>query len=430
MKKKTKKIKIKKNLHRQSKSQAYRKKTLSDARRAEKTPQKKEKKFINFHPIDKDFLPAIYYGFTTTKVPEITKDDKKKVSEIKENWTKADKGLHWLFSENFVEERAALLRHFTENMTNIPQPATIAYDATNLEQRGKKAFNLEVIGTDKSIAEAILIKTAVAILKENGAKDITIDVNSIGDKDSVSKFTKDLVSYYRKNLNETPACCRQNFKKDPFYAASCKNKQCIEAREGIPTSITSLSDESRKHFTEILEYIEIMGISYKINDCLLSDRKYCSQAVFEIKGKIGKSDEEEILAIGFRYDGLTQKLGFKKDLMGAGIKIFLNKEGKPKLISKIKRPKIFFIQISDEAKHKSFEVIEILRKAKILVYHFLGRDKFGSQSAPIEKLRVPYVMIMGKKESLENTVMVRENITRTQVIVPLPELSSYIKNLE
>jgi len=60
----------------------------------------------------------------------------------------------------------------------------------------------------------------------------------------------------------------------------------------------------------------------------------------------------------------------------------------------------------------------------------LGRDKFGSQSASIEKLKIPYVMIMGKRESLENTVMVRENITRTQVIVPLSELAEYIKKLE
>jgi histidyl-tRNA synthetase len=398
-------------------------------KRKEKT-QRKEQKFINFYPIDKNFLPAIFYGFTTTKISPITKEDKSKASSLKENWVKANKDLHWLFSENFVEERIAFLRHFTENMTGIPQPATIAYEADNLEQRGKKAMNLEVIGTDKSIAEAILIKTAIAILRENDVKDITIDINSIGDKDSMGKFTKDLVSYYRKNLNETPACCRQNFKKDPFYAASCKNKLCLEAKEGIPTSITSLSDESRKHFTEVLEYIEIMGIPYNINNCLLSDRKYCSQAVFEIKGKIGKSDKEEIFAIGFRYDGLAQKLGFKKDLMGAGIKIFLNKDKKSKLISKLKKPKVFFIQISDEAKHKSFEVIEILRKAKIFVYHFLGRDKFGSQSASIEKLKIPYVMIMGKRESLENTVMVRENITRTQVIVPLSELAEYIKKLE
>jgi len=395
-----------------------------------KASQKKEQKFMNFHPMDENFLPAIYYGFTTTKIPGLTKEDKSKAGSLKENWVKADKNLHWLFSENFVEERANFLRHFTENMTMVPQPATIAYDSSNLEQRGKKAFNLEVIGTDKSIAEAILIKTAVAILKENGAKDITIDVNSIGDKDSVNKYTKDLVAYYKKNLNETPACCRQNFKKDPFYAASCKNKQCLEAKEGIPTSITSLSDESRKHFTEVLEYIEIMGIPYNINNCLLSDRRYCSQAVFEIKGKMGKSDEEETLAIGFRYDGLAQRLGFKKDLTGAGIKIFLDKDKKSKVISKIKKPKVFFIQISDEAKHKSFEVIEMLRKAKVPVYHLLGRDKFGSQSALIEKLKIPYIMIMGKKESLDNTVMVRENITRVQTIIPLAQLADYIKGLE
>ena len=80
--------------------------------------------------------------------------------------------------------------------------------------------------------------------------------------------------------------------------------------------------------------------------------------------------------------------------------------------------------------HKSFEVIEMLRKAKVPVYHLLGRDKFGSQSALIEKLKIPYIMIMGKKESLDNTVMVRENLTRVQTIIPLAGLADYIKKLE
>ena len=404
-------------------------KPVKKGKKIKKLPQKKEQKFLDFYPIDKDFLPAIYYGFTTTSVPEIIKEDKAKASSIKEHWTKASKDAHWLFCENFAEERAAFLRHLSENMSHIPQPATIAYESSNLGMRGKKSLTLEIIGTGAIIAEAILIKTTIAILKDAGVKDITIDINSIGDKESINKFSKDLVSFYRKNLNETPSHCRQNFKKDPFYAMACTNKQCIEAKEGAPTSVASLSDESREHFKEVLEYIEMMKIPYIINDYLLSDRKYCTQTVFEIKGTLDKS-EEKVFAIGFKHENLAQKLGFKKDIVGAGVKIFLDKEKNTRKISKIHKPRLFFIQISDDAKHKSFEVIEMLRKEKIAVYHLLGRDKFGSQSALIEKLKVPYVMIMGKKESLDNTVIVRENITRSQVSVPIESLVEYIKKLE
>ena len=74
--------------------------------------------------------------------------------------------------------------------------------------------------------------------------------------------------------------------------------------------------------------------------------------------------------------------------------------------------------------------MENLRNEKIFVYHMLGRDKFGSQFALAEKSKVPYVIIMGKKEFLEDSVMVRENATRTQETVPISKLAEHIKKVK
>jgi histidyl-tRNA synthetase len=60
----------------------------------------------------------------------------------------------------------------------------------------------------------------------------------------------------------------------------------------------------------------------------------------------------------------------------------------------------------------------------------LGRDKLGSQFAFVEKMKIPYVIIMGKKEFLEDSVMVRENSTRTQEAVKITELAKYIRRLK
>ncbi|MCX6717640.1 MAG: His/Gly/Thr/Pro-type tRNA ligase C-terminal domain-containing protein [Candidatus Taylorbacteria bacterium] len=134
--------------------------------------------------------------------------------------------------------------------------------------------------------------------------------------------------------------------------------------------------------------------------------------------------------MGFRYDGLTQKIGHKRDVPGVGIKIFLNKKKIIKKISKLEKPKVFYIQLGDEAKNKSLGVIDMLRKEQIYLYHMLGRDKLGSQFAFVEKMKIPYVIIMGKKEFLEDSVMVRENSTRTQESVKITELARYIRKLK
>jgi len=394
-----------------------------------KTKQKKvsnkESSVVNFMPIDKNIEASLYYGFTPIKSPVPNKEDIKKSAGLKESWARNCTGMPWFFSKEFSEERVALLREYYENnMNSLPQPLMYIYESNSKKERNKTSFNLEIMGSSKSIAEALIIKTASSILKDNGYKNLIIEINSIGDKESTNKFTKDFTNYYKKNLNSLSAHCRQNFKKDPFYLLPCEACDPGKVKDNAPTSLSCLSDASRTHFKEVLEYIEIMGIPYKINNCLVPDRKYCSQTIFEIKNA---DNEKEVLAIGFRYDGLSQKLGNKKDVPGIGLKIFLKKKSAEKKVSKLQKPIAFYIQLGEEAKHKSLDVIEILRKEKIFVYHMLGRDKFGSQFSLVEKSKVPYVIIMGKKESLDNSVMVRENITRNQETISINDLAGYLK---
>ncbi len=389
----------------------------------------KDNKFINFFPIEENLNALLYYGFTTSSAPKISKEDTEKALKIKDSWMNDPEGLPWIFSTEFAEERVALLRKYSEeNLQNLPQPVLLAYETNKGAPRGKKCLNLEIIGSASSVSEAILLKTALAILKDNNHEDLFININSIGDKESSNKLGKELTAYYKKNLAELSPTCRQNFKKDSFYVVPCDEKTCAVLKESAPVSLSYLSDESRLHFRNVLEYLETMGVPYNIDNCLISDRKYCSQTIFEIAQK-GKSGAKEVLASGFRFDGFVQKIGYKKDIPGAGIKIFIDKNTKVKEISKIKKPKAFFIQISDDAKLKSLEVIETLRQDKVLVYHMLGRDKFGSQFSLVEKLKVPYVIIMGKKESIDNTVMVRDNTTRSQQTVSIIDLSDYLKKL-
>lgn len=401
---------------------------LKTAKKENKQKIKKEIPFVTFMPTDKSIEAAIYYGFTHIKAPVPNKDDIKKASTLKENWAKNGSNIPWIFSKEFSEERIAMIREYYEQgMNSLPQPTMVFYESNTKKERNKTSFNLEIIGSSKSISEGILIKTAAAILGDENYNNLVIEINSIGDKESSNKFNRDLINYYKKNLSSIDSQCRQNFKKDPFYVLSCDSEPCQKVRENAPTSLSCLSDASRAHFKDVLEFIEIMGIPYRINNCLVSDKRYCSQTVFEIKNA---DNEKEILATGFRYDGLSHKIGNKKDVPGIGLKIFIKKNKTVKKISKLPKPIAFFIQLGDEAKHKSLEVLESLRKAGIYIYHTLGRDKFGSQFALVEKSKVPYVIIMGKRESIENTVMIRENTTRDQETIPISEIAKFLKKIQ
>ncbi len=400
--------------------------------------KKETEKVSQIKTLDRCAKAAIYYGFTQIEKTLITKEDKDKIKNLKDGYPILNIGSNKKI-ELSPEEKSSILRYyFDNNMFILPQPVMLAYEGF-MEKEGVrsdkslakyKKFGLEIIGSDKSIAEAIIIKTALSILEDNGYKNLYVEINTLGDKESLNKFARELTAYLRKNINNMEAHCRQAFKKDPFLVLNCLDNKCAILKENAPKSIGCLSDESREQFKDVLEYLESLNITYKINDCLISDRRFTSGTIFEIKQKSDNfKTADESLAIGFRSDNICKKIGFKKDIPMISVKMCFKSDCDKKQNSKMKKTSVFFIQLGDEAKHKSLKVIDILRKENIYINHSLGRDRLTGQLAMAEKMKVPYVLIMGKKEAIENTIMVRNTATRSQETIPIDNLSSYIKSL-
>jgi|ERR1035437_262669 histidyl-tRNA synthetase len=401
-------------------------------------------KHIFHNHLDRIGEVAVHYGFSPAKSPEIKKvdlDNAKTLLDgdfIENEYDHTRLPLH-------VEEKIALLRMYSEdNMHNHPQPIMFYFKEpfkgvpAALKKAGPfhRYCDLEIIGNSKSIAEATLIQTARVILKEEGYENISVDINSIGDKDSIAKFTRDLTAYYRKNINDMHTECRQLLKQDPFALLGCQNEKCMKVNVEAPKSISFLSETSRNHFKEILEYLEALGIPYTINNNLISNRKYCTETIFTInnldhENKTGSKDHK-ILAVGVRYDGLAKKIGLKKEIQGAGISVLI-KGNDPELrksVEKTKRPWVSFVQLGFESKLLSLGVLELLRGAKVALYQSLAKDRLGAQVSVIEKNKIPYTIIMGQKEAMEKSVIVRNTETHAQDTVLLAELILYMKDLD
>lgn len=396
-----------------------------------------ENKFIEFKNMDKAAEAAFYYGFIPVEQPAIKQIDTDNAIKIFEEKTGHSHEGESRPLEIALKEKNSLLRNYAEkNLIAEPQPIMLSYKNTASASKRKKissdaqCLNLQILGSSKSISEIILIKTALAILSDNKIEDICIDINSIGDKESTNKFVRELAGYYRKNINKMPSHCRQLFKKDPFSLLECDNEEfCRALNEDAPKALSFLSEQSRQHFKEILEGFEALGINYRINNSLVPDRRHCSQTIFEIAK--GTDKKREIMACGNRYDGLAKKIGLKKDIPAVGLKISLkNLFNNAVSRAKIKKSDYFFIQLGFEAKLKSLNIIEMLRKSKISICQSLSRDMLGGQISLAEKLNLPYTLIMGKKESMENTVMVRDMNTRSQEIISNENLSDYLKKLK
>ncbi|MCC7004864.1 hypothetical protein IT397_03035 [Candidatus Nomurabacteria bacterium] len=379
------------------------------------------------------YSTSLYYGFTAIETPKIEKEDYALANSIKSKAKNKDKNSEY---RPILEGKVALLRNY-ENKT-IPgslQPANLYYEG-NIGQgkdlKSKKIFNLDILGSNKSVCEATLIKAAFAILKDAGYKNLSIEINCLGDKESITRFVKEMSNYCRKNIASLPHTFRQAVKKDVLAILSLEGEKYQNIKENTPQSISFLSESSQNYFKEVLEYIEQMGISYKMNNCLTGDRDYSSHTVFQIVNNDEEKDSENyILAFGSRYNVLSKKMGWKKELPATGITIYIPKSVSKKNSEKnFKKARFYFIQLGFDAKMKSLEVIELLRQSKIPVQQSLSKDKLGAQLAMAENLGYKYIIIMGQKEAMENSVLVRNIETRSQETVAIADLAKYLKKIK
>jgi histidyl-tRNA synthetase len=391
---------------------------------------------------------AVYFGFKPIETP-ILEHESTFTTAVgvgtdiidKEMYTLKTKGGDHLAMR--PEHTAGVMRAYIEHgMQQMPQPVMLYHAGPVFRhdnpQKGRYRqfyqFDVDVLGSEKSVMDALVIKALYSMLEEAGAKNLVVNINSIGDKESRPVYLRELTNYYKKHINQLSAIDRERLKTNPLRILDSKDEKTKEINLGAPDAISYLSAAGKRHFKEVLEALDELGIPYQIDKNLVRGLSYYTHTVFEV---MEPTEDGSLLTIagGGRYDYLGRELGSKKDIFAVGGSIGIDriverpwfKDLAPRII---KKPKVYFIQVGLEAKLKSLCVIEILRKAHVPIMQSLSKDSLSAQLAVAEKSGAPYALIFGQKEAMEHSVIVRNMETRSQDTVPLTELGTYIKQLK
>ncbi|MDB5254258.1 MAG: Histidine--tRNA ligase [Parcubacteria group bacterium] len=367
---------------------------------------------------DRSVFLASHFGFMPVEAPKVTEKDLRMTEECR-GFVEADKpkGIH------DAAEKSAFLRTYLEKEWNgLSHPLALAYKKPD---SGKKTseYGLHVLGLSTAAAEALLLQASLSILEDQGHKHMVIEINSMGDKDSISAYERELHHFMKKHGDCIASEHKKRLKTDILEILNIELPEA--SRDQLPLSIASLNSVSRAHFKEMLEYLEALNVEFRLAHTLNINKHYASHTIYSIRDL----DNESLLAKGCRYSRLSKRFGFKKELPAAAITIFGEVKEPLKMYKDLPRPKFHLIQLGSQAKLKAIPLIELLRREKIPVYHAIGRDKITAQFSSAEALRVPYVLIVGQKEALDNTVTIRNSFTRAQETVRMDVLPQYLKNL-
>ncbi len=372
---------------------------------------------------DKPLITASYFGFIPINAPKITQTDLESVA-------------HCVAHPHFdAAEKAALIRtYLKENFAALPHPLALAYRKPAIKK--KAGYNLHFIGCPSGLAEAALIRAALSILAEEGYQNLKVELNSIGDKESLANYERELHNYAKKFGSALSDSSKEKLKEDIFNLFRHQDEEMIQFRTAAPSSLSFLSAQARSHFKEVLEFVEALGVEFSLAPELVGEKNHASHTVFSIRStgieRELSPEAPEILAMGYRYSRLSKKLGMRKEIPMASVSIFLsNEEGAEKKVYKeLPKPKFYLVQLGRDAKIKTLGLIENLRKDRIPVHHFIGKDKLTAQLEGAESLKVSYLIIIGQKEALDGTATIRNMVTRAQDTIPLAELPAYLKSIK
>jgi len=197
-----------------------------------------------------------------------------------------------------------------------------------------------------------------------------------------------------------------------------------------PQTIDHLCQECHDHFKSVLEYLDELELPYTLNPRLVRGLDYYTRTVFEIWSQ-GEENFRGSLAGGGRYDDLVEILG------GSSTPAIGSAIGIERVIEELKvqeirpsvspQPKVFLVQLGELARKKSLKLFSELIEAGIQAAESFSKHSIKSQLKLADKLGAKIALILGQKEALDETIIIRDMKSGMQEIVNFKKVIKELK---
>lgn len=284
-------------------------------------------------------------------------------------------------------------------------------------------IQFHALGTERAIADATLMRAVRAFMQDLAKDELTLRLNSMGDKETRSRYVRELNQFTRKQGHLLPEDYLTQAKAGDVFGA-CMGLCKSQYAGMLPSSTDHLSEASRKHFESVIEYLEASDTPYDLAPELLSHGNAWAETCFEILA------DDALRAWGSRYNEITRPF-FKTAVAGAGAVIRITTDAREPIpaMKASSSPRFVFVHIGDEAKRESMKMADSLRKARIPLTQSIGIESLTEQMRQAETLNPPYLLIMGRKEALERSVILRHRASYTETFIPLDSLVEHLKGV-
>jgi len=322
-------------------------------------------------------------------------------------------------------------------MLNLPQPVKLYYIGPMFRHERPQAgrqrqfyqVGFEIIGDAAPAIDAEAILIATNFFREIGI-DVNVQVNNIGCLSCREGFKRALLEYYKNKKAALCGDCKKRLMRNPLRVLDCKNPKCAKLKENAPQTVDHLCDDCRDHFFRTLEYLDEIEIPYNLNSFLVRGLDYYNRTVFEIWEKDDETGQNA-LGGGGRYDYLIEMLG-GRETPACGFAIGIERaistiKAKKIEIPEKPKPDVFLAQLGELARKRAMLFFEELRKSGLRVMANFSKASLKSQLELANKLGAKYVLILGQREVVDGTILMRDMESGIQEVVNFKKVIQEVK---
>jgi histidyl-tRNA synthetase len=283
-------------------------------------------------------------------------------------------------------------------------------------------------GSESPVRDAELLELLATILERLGIKGWTLELNSIGCANDRAAYNDAL----KKALEPVAAgmCvdCQRRAVTNPLRVFDCKVPEDQSIIETLPRISQFLDEPCRRHFAQVQEILNAVGVPFTLNDRLVRGLDYYTRTAFEFThGALGA--QNAILG-GGRYDGLSESLG-GPPAPGIGFAI-----GEDRLVLALQesagavqpKPDVYVAPLGAGMNLEAAKLARELRRQGISVE--LGDESFRLKKSfeTASKLGARLALIVGEDEVKANAFALKNLDSGEQISVPRAELAAKIQS--
>lgn len=290
----------------------------------------------------------------------------------------------------------------------------------------------EVFGIEREDIDLEIILLTNRIWKNLGIDShVQLEINSIGSKSDRNKYQKKLVLFLEKNKKFLDEDSKKRLYTNPFRILDSKNTTVQKILKNAPSLNDYINCSSTKHFNNLCNMMNLIGIKYVHNHNLVRGLDYYNNTVFEWKtNQIGA---QNTICAGGRYDSLVEDLGGNKtSAIGFAIgieRLVLLIKSLNIISSKEREIDIYIIFIGESSKIQAIKLSEDIRniypKLKIFV-NFLSCNLSKKVKHAVESLSKIAILI-GTEEIKKNCFLLKDLKNKQEYFLNKNELILKIK---